>query len=157
MSGIKKFFVVVLMMISSVHFVKIYAKASEGNIKCEQLIPSRLGNRINISEAIGIKPSMGSCQDSPGFNAFTGTFQDLSSDFGNQQLEKNYSRLFKKNTKVKKKNNKLSKANFQSYTGNREELILDKITFQIPSRLVANLEGYKIEFERFCSIEITPD
>ena len=158
MSWIKNFFMVVLMMVSSVHFVKIYAKGSEGSIKCQQLVLTGSGNRIALSNTSGVKAGE-NVLDIPQVNLsdFNIASQETGAVYGNQGFDTYYHYSVKKNTKVKRKSNKLSKANFQSYAGSREDLIRDEITVGIPSRHVSNLEGYKIQFERFCSIEITPD
>ncbi|TGD57133.1 hypothetical protein [Flavobacterium humi] len=160
MSWIKNFFMVALMMVSSVHFVKIYAKGSEGSIKCQQLVLTGSGNRIALSNTNGVKAienALDIPQDAFRFSDFIIASQETGAVFGSQGFNTYYHHLAKKNTKVKRKSSKLSKANFQSYAGSREDLIRDEIAVEIPSRHVSNLEGYKIQFERFCSIEITPD
>ncbi|MGH2665055.1 hypothetical protein [Flavobacterium sp.] len=151
------------MIISSADFVKVYAENSEDNLKKEQITSSDFSNGVAVTCAVEIKPLIGieatSANHRDNFILwdFNTVSQDSEISFSNQQLKAYRRYALKKETRVKKKKHKLGKANFPSYTANKENLILDEVTIQMPSRLVTNFEGNKKQFERFCNIEITPD
>lgn len=163
MSWIKKVFFVVLMIISSAQSVKIYAKNPGSETQYERIISSGyssvedISNTIETPSLMNINPEMSNQRNSCIVWDFNIISRESEINFKDQQLKIYRCHLLKKYTRVKRKKNKLGKANFQSYTSDREDLIPDKVTIPMPSRLISNLEGYKKQFERFCSIEITPD